>query len=104
MPNLGVKGTIPSTNPSEDDDLEEDDANPFHQWNLRDDHRRHRRSKDQGHDLNVKIGISEYHGNLRSDDFMEWIETIKQVYESREVPHAHKVKLRATRLQGQGLT
>ena len=40
---------------------------------------------DTGLDLNLKIKILEYHGNLRGDDFLVWWETIKQIFKYKDV-------------------
>lgn len=40
---------------------------------------------ETGLDLNLKIKILEYHGNLRGDDFLAWRETIKQIFKYKDV-------------------
>lgn len=39
-----------------------------------------------GLDLNLKIKIPEYDGNLRGDDFLAWRETIEQIFKYKDVP------------------
>lgn len=63
--------------------------------------------EDQGDDLNLKIENLEFHGSLRgddfiewieADDFIEWIEAIEQFFDYGVILDDRKVKIAAMRL------
>lgn len=59
--------------------------NPFHRWDLQDDSHRQRRMEDRGDDLYVKIEVLEYHDSLCDDDFIKWLEAVKQFFEYKKI-------------------
>lgn len=82
LANLGAP-RAPS-NPSENDDLEGSDINPFHPRDQQDDRHGQRTTEDSRDNLNIKIEIPEYHSSLRNDDFVEWLEAVKWVFDYKE--------------------
>ncbi|CAL5362151.1 unnamed protein product [Camellia sinensis] len=53
---------------------------------------------------NIKIELPEFHGSLNPDEFINWLNTIEQIFDYGEVSIEKKVKLVAIRLKGRAST
>ncbi len=51
-------------------------------------------------EMNFKVELPEFHGNLNPDEFMDRIHTVERVFDHHEGPDSRKVKLVAVRLRG----
>ncbi|GJR44467.1 putative CCCH-type zinc finger family protein [Tanacetum coccineum] len=49
--------------------------------------------------LGLKIEIPEFIGKVHPDDFIDWLSTVKQVFDVRDIPDKLKVKLVAIKLR-----
>lgn len=45
------------------------------------------------------VDILEFEGKLQPDDFLDWIQIVERVFDFKEVPEDHKVKLVALKLR-----
>lgn len=45
----------------------------------------------------LKLDISEFHGSIRGEDLLDWIITVEEVLEFKQVPPYKQVELVATR-------
>jgi len=43
--------------------------------------------------LDFKVEILEFEGRLDPDEFLEWLQTVKRVFEYKDIPKDKKVKL-----------
>jgi hypothetical protein len=50
--------------------------------------------------MGLKIDIPEFHGGLQTDEYLDWINTVDEVSEFKQVPEDKRVALVATRLRG----
>lgn len=48
----------------------------------------------------MHTGVLEFYGSLQAEEFLDWLCTIKEVLDFKEVPEDKKVLLVATRLLG----
>eukprot|EP00262_Sarcandra_glabra_P000201 TRINITY_DN10288_c0_g1_i2.p1 TRINITY_DN10288_c0_g1~~TRINITY_DN10288_c0_g1_i2.p1 ORF type:complete len:127 (-),score=28.92 TRINITY_DN10288_c0_g1_i2:89-469(-) len=85
---------------SSDYESDGSDVNPFHRGTPYVERHRAGRQEDRGRDLGIKIEIPEYHGNMRGDDFLDWMDTIDRIFYYKEVAEECKVKLIAMKLKG----
>lgn len=53
--------------------------------------------------LNIENEVPGYQDNLRGDDFMFWVESIKRIFEYWDIPDEHKVELVGMQLRGWAL-
>ncbi|KAI8547347.1 hypothetical protein RHMOL_Rhmol07G0188400 [Rhododendron molle] len=78
----------------------EDEENPF----ARDLARRgNRRPVDTGShrwEAGLKIDLPEFHGTLQPEEFLDWLFSIEEILEFKEVPDNKRVPLVATRFRG----
>lgn len=47
-----------------------------------------------------QLELPEFHGRLNLEDFMDWLSTVKRVFEYYEVPEDKRVKLVGIKLKG----
>ena len=58
------------------------------------------RRRRQGSNLgDFRVEIPEFEGDLDSDHFLDWLQTIERIFEYKEVPEENKVKLVALKLR-----
>lgn len=50
-------------------------------------------------DINLKVDILEFEGHIKSDEFIDWINSIKWIFDYKEVPNDCKVKIVAIKLK-----
>ena len=48
----------------------------------------------------LKVDIPEFHGGLAPEEFVDWLATVEEILDFKEVPENKKVGLVATRLRG----
>nr|TKR98630.1 hypothetical protein D5086_0000201480 [Populus alba] len=51
-------------------------------------------------EIGLKIDIPEFHGGLQTDEYLDWINTVDEVLEFKQVLEDRRVALVATRLRG----
>ncbi|GJW02980.1 hypothetical protein Tco_1561836 [Tanacetum coccineum] len=49
--------------------------------------------------MGLKIGILEFTSKVHPDDFIDWLSTVKRVFDVRDIPDKLKVKLVAIKLR-----
>jgi hypothetical protein len=82
-----------------------EDLNPFHQARSHASsdntppHPRNLRLHDVQHHYDVKVDIPEFEGRMQPDEFIDWLNTIERIFEYKDVPEHHKVKLVAIKLR-----
>ncbi|GKA17092.1 RNA-directed DNA polymerase [Tanacetum coccineum] len=74
-----------------DSSAEEAEAEP----NIWDDEYR----DDPIRSLGLKIEVPEFMGKVHPDDFFDWLSTVKQVFDVRDIPNKLKVKLMTIKLR-----
>lgn len=74
---------------------EEEDVNPFHGRALL----REPRGEGQGNRyFDMKVEIPEFEGRNRSDEFVDWLNSVERIFDFKEVPENKKVKAVAIKL------
>jgi len=56
-------------------------------------------SRNQASTNDFKIEIPEFEGKLDLEDLLDWLHTVKRVFEYKDIPEDKKVKLIALRLR-----
>jgi hypothetical protein len=51
----------------------------------------------------IKIDIPDFEGELQPDEFVDWLQAIERVFEYKEIPEEHKVKIVAVKLKKHAL-
>jgi hypothetical protein len=51
----------------------------------------------------IKIDIPDFEGELQPDEFVDWLHAIERVFEYKEIPEEHKVKIVAVKLKKHAL-
>ncbi|XP_058184843.1 uncharacterized protein LOC131302299 [Rhododendron vialii] len=88
------------TEEEEERSAAEDEENPFARDLAR---RRDRRPTDTGShrwEAGLKIDLPEFHGTLQPEEFLDWLFSIEEILEFKEVPENKRVPLVATRFRG----
>jgi hypothetical protein len=82
-----------------------EDLNPFHQARSQASsdntppHPRDLRLHNVQRHYDVKVDIPEFEGRMQPDEFIDWLNTIERIFEYKDVPEHHKVKLVAIKLR-----
>jgi hypothetical protein len=82
-----------------------ENANPFHQARSHASsdntppHPRNLRLYNVQCHYDVKVEIPEFEGRMQPDEFIDWLNTIKRIFEYKDVPKHHKVKLVAIKFR-----
>lgn len=59
------------------------------------------RNLQQGYDM--KVDIPEFEGKMQLDDFIDWLTTVERIFDFKDVPENHKVKIVAIKLRKHAL-
>ena len=59
-----------------------------------------RRCREAG----MRTEIPEFHGSLRPEEFLDWLATVEEILDFKDVPENKRVPLVATRLRGRATT
>jgi len=51
----------------------------------------------------IRVEIPDFEGELQPDEFVDWLQTIKCVFEYKEIPEEHKVKIVVAKLKKHAL-
>jgi len=51
----------------------------------------------------IKVDIPDFKGELQSDEFVDWLQVIEHVFEYKEIPEEHKVKIVEVKLKKRAL-
>ncbi|RHN65710.1 putative transcription factor interactor and regulator CCHC(Zn) family [Medicago truncatula] len=51
----------------------------------------------------IKVDIPDFEGELQPDEFVDWLQAIERVFEYKEIPEEHKVKIVAVKLKKHAL-
>ena len=84
-------------NPQDVEEEFENDENPFAPQPSQ---RRPSNDESRCWEIGLKIDIPEFHGGLQADEYLDWINTVDEVLEFKQVPKDRRVALVATRLRG----
>ena len=80
-----------------------EDHNPFsidgYSSNKNHNNRRQRRFP-RTRDGDVKVKILEFDGKMQDDAFLDWLYTVKRIFEFKEFSEERKVKIVAIKLKG----
>jgi len=41
----------------------------------------------------IKVGFLDFEGELQLDEFVDWLQAIERIFEYKEIPEEHKVKI-----------
>jgi G3E family GTPase len=78
-------------------------VNPFHQAHSHTSsdtpHPRNLRLHDVQHHYDIKVDIPEFEERMQPDEFIDWLNTIEQIFDYKDVPEHHKIKLVAIKLR-----
>ncbi|KAK9227018.1 hypothetical protein WN943_012067 [Citrus x changshan-huyou] len=81
--------------------------NPFHQEQSSNSefssHSRIHRRRDFYQPFDFKVEIPEFEGRMQPEEFFYWLNTVECIFEYRDVPEDHKVKLIAIKLKKQDI-
>ncbi|GJV65371.1 RNA-directed DNA polymerase [Tanacetum coccineum] len=93
-------------NEPENEDLEDEEFNPFHvngnsessdeEPRYRHNYRRNNRSQ---HGANMRVDIPVFEGRIQPDEFIDWIHTVERVFDYQEIHEDLKVKIIAIKLK-----
>ncbi|XP_039123371.1 uncharacterized protein LOC120259988 [Dioscorea cayenensis subsp. rotundata] len=61
---------------------------------------RHNCDEDRRWESGIRVDISEFHGGLQAEEFLDWLTTVEEILEFKGVPDDRRVVLVATRLRG----
>uniref|UniRef100_A0A2N9IF49 CCHC-type domain-containing protein n=1 Tax=Fagus sylvatica TaxID=28930 RepID=A0A2N9IF49_FAGSY len=84
-------------------DPESDEKNPFHHANSHSSggstpaHPHFLRHLQPGFDM--KVDIPEFEGKMQPDEFIDWLTTVERIFDFKDVPENHKVKIVAIKLR-----
>ncbi|XP_034892461.1 uncharacterized protein [Populus alba] len=84
-------------NPRDVEEEPEEDENPFAHQPVQ---RRPAHDESRRWETGLKVDIPEFHGGLQADEYLDWINTVDEVLEFKQVPEDRRVALVATRLRG----
>ena len=51
-------------------------------------------------EMGMRTEITEFHGSLQAEEFLDWLATVKEILQFKRVPKNKRVPLVATRLRG----
>jgi hypothetical protein len=85
-------------NPQDVEEESEGDENPFAHQPVQ---RRPAPDESRRWETGLKVDIPEFHVGLQADEYLDWINTVDEVLEFKQVPEDRRVALVATRLRGQ---
>ncbi|ESQ50621.1 hypothetical protein EUTSA_v10023123mg, partial [Eutrema salsugineum] len=89
------RGEHPFSDRHNDDDVVEDEQHP---------RVRHRSNIGYGRDIKWEVGfkvdIPEFQGRIRGDDLLDWIVTVEEILDFKQVPDDRRVPLVAMRFRG----
>ncbi|CAL8159588.1 unnamed protein product [Prunus armeniaca] len=83
----------------EEDDYEHE-TNPFSEDNRMEEIRHNNNYGTRRWEVGLRIDIPEFHGSLQLEDFLDWLNSVEEVLEFKDVPENIKVSLIATRFRG----
>jgi len=75
------------------------ESNPFTSSDEDEERRPRRTRRGKQLAMDFKVEIPEFEGQLDSDDFVEWLNTVERVFEYKDIPGDKKVKLVALKLR-----
>ena len=55
---------------------------------------------DRRWESEIRTDIPEFHGGLQAEEFLDWLSTVEEILEFREVPDERRVALNTTRFWG----
>jgi hypothetical protein len=84
-------------NPHDVEEESKGDENPFANQPVQ---RRPTHDESRRWETGLKVDIPEFHGGLQADEYLDWINTVDEVLEFKQVPEDRRVALVATRLRG----
>jgi hypothetical protein len=84
-------------NPQDVEEESEGDENPFANQPVQ---RRPTHDESRRWETGLKVDIPEFHGGLQADEYLDWINTVDEVLEFKQVPEDKRVALVATKLRG----
>jgi hypothetical protein len=84
-------------NPQDVEEESEGDENPFAHQPVQ---RRPAHDESRRWETGLKVDIPEFHGGLQADEYLDWINTVDEVLEFKQVPEDRRVALVATKLRG----
>ncbi len=67
-------------------------------------HRNHNQRECQQWEAGMRIEIPEFHGSLQPEEFLDWLATVEEVLEFKDVPEDKRVQLVATRFRSRATT
>ena len=85
--------------PESEHEDEEEESNFFGSSSDEGRPRARRNQRNSNRSLDFKVEILEFEGRLDPDEFLEWLQTVKRVFEYKDVPKDKKVKLVALKLR-----
>ncbi|XP_024013113.1 uncharacterized protein LOC112087328 [Eutrema salsugineum] len=85
----------------EDDDRENPFAHERNQRQLQKNQAQPIHDADCRWEMGFKVDIPEFHGSIRGEDLLDWIVTVEEVLDFKQVPANRQVALVATKLRGQ---
>jgi len=90
----------PSHSRTHVDSYESEREEKSYHSNLSDEDVPGRHQRRQGSSLgNFRVDIAEFEGQLDPDHFLDWLQTVEQVFEYKDVAEDKKVKLVALKLR-----
>ena len=84
-------------NPHDVEEESKGDENPFANQPVQ---RRPTHDESRRWETGLKVDIPEFHGGLQADEYLDWINTVDEVLEFKQVPEDKRVALVATKLRG----
>ena len=93
----------PNNRPQEEDSVSGDDfaTNPFAEYlaRVRDRGPMVQNYESRRWENGLKIDIPEFQGGLTTEEFLDWVATVEEILDFKEVPDSKRVLLVATRFQ-----
>ncbi|CDY64332.1 BnaC09g53510D [Brassica napus] len=71
--------------------------------NVQGDEHDHRANQPNLWETSFRSDIPEFHGTLNPEDFIDWLNTVEEILEFRQVPNDVRVFLVATRFKGRAI-
>ncbi|XP_013729306.2 uncharacterized protein LOC106433007 [Brassica napus] len=83
-------------------DIDEDEADEHRRVYY--DDLRHQHVVNNRWEQSFKVDIPEFHGGLKGDDLVDWLISVEEILEFKQVPATRRVSLVATRFRGHATT
>jgi len=83
-------------NPQDVEEESEGDENPFAPQPVQ---KRPVNDESRRWESGLKVDIPEFHGGLQADEYLDWINTVEEVLEFKQVPEDRRVALVTTKLR-----